>query len=198
MKRKVFFGFVALLFVIAARSTITAQTVGPLEGNWQGGSQRLIFTGNKMFVGDEYGDSGEFEFIMVQQVTKREIYVFEDYNSEDEYEVMYYKLRGDVLSLYETEEDYDAETGMVVFARMGNIKKSPLEGVWEGDDSLIEFTGNMMIIDESDACEFSYTDNRVQFRDEELYYKLRGNTLFLYEARGDYQADTGEMIFAKK
>jgi hypothetical protein len=194
MKRdRCFFGFAVLLFAIAG-STIAAQTLGPLEGNWQGGSQQLIFTGNKMFVGDEYGENGEFEFLMVRQVTNREIYIYED----DEDEVMYYKLRGNVLLLYETEEDYEAETGMVVFARMGNIKKSPLEGVWEGDDSLIEFSGNMMIIDESEACEFSYTDKQMQFDGEELYYRLRGNTLLLYEDREDYQTDTGEMIFAKK
>jgi hypothetical protein len=196
MKRKVFFGFVVLLFVIIAGSTIAAQTLGPLEGSWQGGSQRLIFTGNKMFIGDEYGGSGEFEFMMVRQVTNREIYVYEYYEDEDE--VMYYKVRGNVLFLYETDENYEAETGMVVFARMGNIKKSPLEGVWEGDDSLIEFSGNIIIIDERDACEFSYTDKQMQFDGEELYYRLRGNTLLLYEDREDYQADTGEMIFAKK
>jgi hypothetical protein len=190
-----FFGFAVLLFVIAG-GPIAAQTLGPLEGNWQGGSQRLVFAGNKMFIGNEYGGSGEFEFVMVRQVTNREIYIYENYDDEDA--VMYYKVRGNVLLLYETEEDYEAETGMVVFARMGNIKKSPLEGVWEGDDSLIEFSGNIIIIDEGDACEFSYTDKQMQFDGDELYYRLRGNTLLLYEDREDYQADTGEMIFAKK
>jgi hypothetical protein len=195
MKQKVFFGFVLILFVIIANSTIAAQTPGPLDGSWQGGRQRLVFTGNKMFIGDEYG-GGEFEFRTVRRITNREIRLYEYYDDEDE--VIYYKFRGNVLSLYETEEDYEAETGMMVFARMGNAGESPLEGMWEGDDSLIEFSGNMMIIDESDACEFSYTDKQMQFNGEELYYRLRGNTLLLYENSEDYQADTGKLVFAKK
>jgi hypothetical protein len=134
-----------------------------------------------MFIGDEYDRDGEFEFIMIREVTKREIRIFEAYDDEEyEDEVMYYKLRGGVLFLYESEEDYNAETGSTVFAKIANIKKSPLEGVWEGADEIrIEFTGNMMIFDERDTYEFSYTDRQIQFSDEEWGYQISGKTLSL-------------------
>jgi hypothetical protein len=186
-----FFGFSVLVFVLAVNGALAAQTLGPLEGDWQGGRQRLVFTGNRMFVGDEYGEDDEFEFLMVRQVTNREIRVFE--SSEDEDEAMYYKLRGNALFLYETEEDYNAETGRMVFARIGNVGKSPLEGVWEGDDDiLIEFTGNMVIFDKTDAYEFSCTDKQLQFSDESWSYTISGGTLSLIIP------DEGKYVFARK
>ena len=191
MKRNgCFFGFIVFLFGVIVTSTIAAQTPGPLEGCWQGGRQRLIFFGNRMFVGDEYDEEGEFDSIMIRQVTKREIYISSSY--EDEEEAMYYKLRGNILFLYETEEDYNGETGMLVFARIANISKSPLEGVWEGDDIQIEFTGNMMIFDESDTYEFTYTNKQIQFADENWDYQISGGTLLLSIP------DEGEYVFAKK
>jgi hypothetical protein len=171
--------------------TITAQTLGSLEGAWQGGRQRLVFTGNKMFVGDEYGEDDEFEFLMIRQVTNREMRVFE--SSEDEDEAMYYKIRGNALFLYETEDDYNTETGMMVFARIGNVGKSPLEGVWEGDDDiLIEFAGNMVIFDETEAYEFSYTNKQIQFANESWGYTISGGTLSLIIP------DEGNYVFARK
>jgi hypothetical protein len=176
MKRNgYFFGFVVLLFALITNSTIAAQTVGSLEGSWQGGMQRLVFIGDRMF----WGEDDEFEFLMVREVTNREIRIFERYGDEDE-DVMYYKLRGGVLFLYEDEENYNAETGSLVFAKIANIKKSPLEGVWEGDDEIrIEFTGNMMILDERETYEFSYTNKQIQFSDEEWDYQISGKTLSL-------------------
>jgi hypothetical protein len=146
-----------------------------------------------MFIGDEYDRDGEFEFIMIREVTKREIRIFEEYayGGEDE-ELMYYKLRGDVLFLYENEDDYNAETGSMVFARIANIKKSPLEGVWERDGARIEFTGNMMILDETETYEFSYTDKQIQFPGENWDYQISGKTLSLNIP------DEGKYDFAKK
>jgi hypothetical protein len=191
MKRNgCFFGFIVFLFAVIANSTIAAQVPGSLEGYWQGGRQRLIFLGSRMFVGDEYDNDGEFNSLMIRQVTNREIRIF--YPHEDEDEVMYYKLRGNILFLYETEEDYNGETGTLVFARIANISKSPLEGVWEGDDIQIEFTGNMMIFDETDTYEFAYTNKQIQFADENWDYQISGGTLLLNISNNE------EYVFVKK
>jgi hypothetical protein len=179
------------MLALAVNGVLAAQTLGSLEGDWQGGMQRLIFTGNRMFMGDGSGGDGEFGFLTVRRVTNREIRVFK--SSEDEDEVLYYRIRGNVLFLYETEEDYDAETGMMVFAKIGNIAKTPLEGVWEGaDDIRVEFTGNMVIFGEIDSYEFSYTDKQIQIDDENWDYAISGETLSLIIP------DEGKYVFAKK
>lgn len=194
MKRNgYFFGFAVLLFTLIVNSTIAAQTLGPLEGRWQAGRQRLIFTGSRMFMGDPYGEDDEFEFVMVRQVTSREIHIAGDYDYDPDSEVMYYRIGENVLFLYETEENYNGETGVVVFARIANAGKSPLEGVWEGDDARFEFTGNMVIVDdETTAFEFSYTDKQIRFAGENWDYYLSGETLSLVIP------DEGRYTFTKK
>ncbi|MDR2786414.1 MAG: hypothetical protein LBB83_10935 [Treponema sp.] len=186
-----FFGFTVLLFALIVNGTVAAQTLASLEGSWQGASQRLVFTGSRMFMGEVYGEDGEFDFVEVRQVTNREIFILADYDFEED-EVMYYRLRGNVLFLYLTEENYKAETEMLVFARIANVGKSPLEGVWEGDDAKFEFTGNMIIVDETAAFEFSYTDEQIQFAGENWDYHISGETLLLVIP------DEGRYFFTKK